>query len=155
MNDSRKDLSMRCPITAQLVGDQLPGWSFLMLQHLTKEARSGSTISTFGNQNIDYVSILIDSSPQIEVLISDFDEELIYMPDVAESPLLPPQIASTGRPELQTPISNCLVRNDDASLSKQAGVFQCFLPTPSFHCSYMVSGRLLSLATPRPSPLDG
>ena len=90
-----------------------------MLQHLTKEARSGSTISTFGNQNIDYVSILIDSSPQIEVLTSDFDEELIYMPDVAESPLLPPQIASIGRPELQTPISNCLVRNDDASLSKQ------------------------------------
>ena len=83
-----------------------------MLQHLTKEARSGSTISTFGNQNIDYVSILIDSSRQIEVLTSDFDEELIYMPDVAELPLLPPQIASIGRPELQTPISNCLVRND-------------------------------------------
>ena len=119
MNDSRKDLSMRCPITAQLVGDQLPGWSFLMLQHLAKEAPSGSTISTFGNQNIDYVSILIHSSPQIEVLTSDFDEELIYMPDVAESPLLPPQIASIGRPELQTPISNCLVRNDDASLSKE------------------------------------
>ena len=37
----------------------------------------------------------------------------------AESPLLPPQIASIGRPELQTPISNCLVRNDDAALSKQ------------------------------------
>ena len=109
---------MRCPITAQLVDDQLPGWSFLMLQHLTKEARSRSTISTFGNQNIDYVSILIDSSPQIEVLSSDFDEELIYMPNVAESPLLPPQIASIGRPELQTPISNCLVR-DAASLSKQ------------------------------------
>ena len=89
-----------------------------MLQHRTKEARSGSTISTFGNQNIDYVSILIDSSPQIEVLTSDFDEELIYMPDVAESPLLSPQIASIGRPELQTPISNCLVR-DAASLRKQ------------------------------------
>ena len=71
---------MHCPITPQLVGDQLPGWSFLMLQHLTKEARSGSTIATFGNQTIDYVSILIDSSPQIEVLTSDFDEELIYMP---------------------------------------------------------------------------
>ena len=46
-------------------------------------------------------------------------KSIIYMPDVAESPLLPPQIASIGRPELQTPISNCLVRNDAASLSKQ------------------------------------
>ena len=90
-----------------------------MLQHLTKEARSSSTIATFGNQTIDYVSSLIDSSPQIEVLTSDFDEELIYMPDVAEWPLLLPQIASIGRTELQTPISNCLVRNDEASLSKQ------------------------------------
>ena len=119
MNDSSKDLSMRCPITPQLVGDQLPVWSFLMLQHLTKEARSGSTIATFGNKTIDYVSILIDSSPQIEVLTSDFDEELIYMPDVAEWPLLLPQIASIGRTELQTPISNCLVRNAEASLSQQ------------------------------------
>ena len=110
---------MHCPITPQLVGDQLPGWLSLMLQHLTKESRSGSTISTLANQNIDHVSILIDSSPQIEVLTSDFDEELIYMPDVAEWPLLLPQIASIGRTELQTPISNCLVRNDDASLSKQ------------------------------------
>ena len=110
---------MCSPITPQLVGDQLPWWLSLMLQHLTKEARSGSTISTFANQNIDHVSILIDGTPQIEVLTSDFDEELIYMPDVAEPPLLPPQIASIGWTELQTPIPNCLVRNTDASLSKQ------------------------------------
>ena len=119
MHNGRKDLLMRCLVTPQLVGDQLPGCLSLLFQDLTKEALSGSAISPLGDQNIDYVSILIDSSPQIEVLTSDFDEELIHMPDVAESPLLPPQIASIGRPELQTPISNCLVRNDDASLSKQ------------------------------------
>ena len=110
---------MCSPITPQLVGDQLPGWLSLMLQHLTKESRSGSTISTLANQNIDYASILIDGTLQIEMLTSDFDEELIYMPDVAEPPLFAPQIASIGRTELQTPISNCLVRNTDASLSKQ------------------------------------
>ena len=37
----------------------------------------------------------------------------------------------------------------------QAGVFHCFLPTPSFRCYYTVLGRLLSLATPTASPLDG
>ena len=36
----------------------------------------------------------------------------------------------------------------ELSLEKQAGVFHGFLSTPSSHCSYMVSGRLLSLATP-------
>ena len=110
---------MGSPITPQLVGDPLPGWSFLMLQHLTKESRSGSTISTLANQNIDSISIRIDGTPQREMLTSDFDAELIYVPDVAEPPLLAPQIASIGRTELQTPISNCLVRNTAASLSKQ------------------------------------
>jgi len=105
-------------ITPQLVGDQLPGCLSLMLQHFTKEARSGSTISTWGDQNIDHVSILIDRSPQIEVLPSDSNEEFIDVPDVAESSLFPTQSSGVGRTELQTPIPNCLARNNDASLSK-------------------------------------
>ena len=40
-------------------------------------------------------------------------------------------------------------------LSRQAGVFHGFLPIPFFRCSYTVLGRLLSLATPTVSPLDG
>ena len=40
-------------------------------------------------------------------------------------------------------------------MRKQPGVFHGFLPTPSFRCSYTVLGRLLSLATPTVSPLDG
>ena len=77
-------------LTPKLVGDQLPGCLSLMFQHLTKEALSGSTISTLGDHNIDHVSILIDGSPQIEVLTLDGDEEFIDVPDVAEPPLLPP-----------------------------------------------------------------
>ena len=118
MNNSRKDLPMRCTITPQFVGDQLAGCLFLMFQHLTKESRSRSTISALGNQNVDHVSILIDGAPQKEVLTSDSDEEFIDVPDVTEPSLLPPQISSIGRTELQTPIPNCLVRNNDASLSQ-------------------------------------
>ena len=40
-------------------------------------------------------------------------------------------------------------------LLQQADVFHGFLPTLSFRCSCTVLGRLLSLATPTPSPLDG
>ncbi len=40
-------------------------------------------------------------------------------------------------------------------LLQQPGVFHGFLPTLSFRCSYTVLGRLLLLATPTPSPLDG
>ncbi len=119
MLNGRKDLPMCCSITPQLVGDQLPGCLPLMLQHLTKEARSRSTISTLGDQNINHVSILIDGSPQIEVLSSDSDEEFIDVPDVTEPSLLPPQISSIGRTELPTPIPKCFVRNTDASFCKQ------------------------------------
>ena len=39
-------------------------------------------------------------------------------------------------------------------MRKQAAVFHGFPPTLSFRCSYTVLGRLLSLATPTPSPLE-
>ncbi len=62
-----------------------------MFQGPAKEAFSGSTISTLGDQNIDHVSILIDCSPQIAALTTDGDEEFIDVPDVAESALFPTQ----------------------------------------------------------------
>ncbi len=119
MYNGRKDLPMCSRITPKFVGDQLPGRLSLMFQGPTKEAFRGSTISTLGNQNIDHISILIDCPPKIEALILDGDEEFIDVPGVAEPPLLPPQISSIGRTELQTPIPNSLVRNKDPSLCKQ------------------------------------
>lgn len=87
MDHRREDVPMCSRITPKLVGDQLPGCLSLMFQGPTKEAFSGSTISTLGNQNIDHVSILIDGSPQIEALTLDGDEGFIDVPDVAESSL--------------------------------------------------------------------
>ena len=63
MDNIREDLPMGSRITPKLFGDQLPGYLSLMFQGPTKEALSGSAISTLGNQNIDHVPILIDCSP--------------------------------------------------------------------------------------------
>ena len=82
-----------------VVGDQLPGCLPLLFQDLTKEALSGSAISPLGDQNIDHVSILIDNSPQVVMLTSDFDDEFIDVPDVAESSLFPTQFAGIVRAE--------------------------------------------------------
>ena len=119
MHNGSKDLPMCNPITPQLVSDQLPGWSFLMLQHLTKETRCCSTVSTLRNENIDYVSILIDSSPQIEVLTSDFDEEFIDMPNVAESTLFLPQFAGIVQDQTSNTHTELPRKKQGASLSKQ------------------------------------
>jgi len=119
MDNGRKDLPMCSRITPKLVGDQLPGCLSLMFQGPTKEAFSGSTISTLGNQNIDHVSILIDGPPKIEALTLDGDEEFIDVPDVAEPPLLPPQISRVERSEFLTPVSDRFVGDKDSSLCKQ------------------------------------
>ncbi len=87
-----------------------------MFQHLTKEALSGSTISTLGNHHIDHVSILIDGSPQIEALTLEGDKEFIDVPDVAESSLFPTQSSGVGRSEFLTPLSDRFVGDKDSSL---------------------------------------
>ena len=43
-------------------------------------------------------------------------------------------------------------RDVEDLLAEQVGGFHGFPPTPSSHCSYTVSGRLLSLATPTAQP---
>jgi len=106
-------------ITPKLVGDQLPGCLSLMFQGPTKEALSGSAISTLGNQNIDHVSILIDGTPKIEALTLDGDEEFIDVPDVAESSLFPTESSGVRRSEFLTPVSDRFVGDKDSSLREQ------------------------------------
>ncbi len=119
MDHRREDVPMCSQITLKLVGDQLPGCLSLMFQGPTKEALSGSTISTLGNQNIDHVSILIDGSPQIAALTLDGDEEFIDVPDVAESSLFPTQSSGVGRSEFLTPVSDRFIGDKDSSLREQ------------------------------------
>jgi len=119
MDHGGEDLSMCSRITPKLIGDQLPGYLSLMFQSPTEEALSRSANSTLGDQNIDHVSILIDGPPMIEALALDGDEEFIDVPDVAEPSLFSPQSSSIGRTELLTPISDRLVRHNDAPLSEQ------------------------------------
>ena len=58
-------------------------------------------------------------------------------------------------PKGESAESLALMRRIDELFLKQVGVFHGFLPTPSSRFSYTISGRLLSLATPTASPLDG
>jgi len=119
MDHGREDVPMCSQITPKLVDNQLPGCLSLMFQGSTKEAFSGSTISTLGNQNIDHVSILIDGPPKIEALSLEGDEEFIDVPDVAESSPFPTQSSGVGRSEFLTPVSDRFIGDKDSSLCKQ------------------------------------
>ena len=56
-----------------------------MFQHLTKEAFGGSTISTSRDENVNYISTLINCPPQVMSLAADRDEEFVNVPGVAQS----------------------------------------------------------------------
>jgi hypothetical protein len=71
------------------------------------------------NQDIDHVSILVHSPPEIVPLSLDVHEELVQVPDVSQPSLPAPEISGVVWTELPTPLPDRLVRDDDSSLRQQ------------------------------------
>jgi len=110
---------MSCRIGPELVGDESPRWFALVFQGVAEEALSGSMISPFGDQDIDYVPILIHRPPQVATLALDGYEYFIDVPDVTQTTLLPAQGSSVRSAELETPVSNGFVGDSDTTFSEQ------------------------------------
>jgi hypothetical protein len=91
----------------------------LVFQHLVKEALGGSAVSPARKQDIEYVTVLIDRSPEIVALAADRDEQLVHMPDVTEPTLSPPQSTSIYWSKLPAPGSNRFVGHRDAALGEK------------------------------------
>ena len=100
---------MRRCIALELVRDKLPRRFALSLQHFAKESFSSSLVPTFGHQNIQDITVLINRSPQVELLSLNLHEQLIDVPDVAQTALLLSDRAGVAWPELQTPEADALV----------------------------------------------
>ena len=76
-------------IALELVRDELPRGSSLSLQHLAKEPVSGSLVASLRNEEIQNITVLINGTPEVDLLPVDLQEQLIHVPDVAQSaPLL-------------------------------------------------------------------
>ena len=106
-------------ITPELVGYQFP-WGFtLTLQHFPKEPFSSSLVPLFGHQDVESVAVLIDSTPEIELLSLNLHEDFIDVPSIAQSALLSSDRPGKLRPKLQAPEPNCLVRDADTTLGKE------------------------------------
>jgi hypothetical protein len=119
MLDRGEDLAMSGRIAPELISDQLPRQRALSLQHLAKEPLSSSFVSSLRHQYVENITVLIHCSPEIHLLSLDLDEDLIDVPDVAQSTLLPSQRPSVLRSELPTPEADGFVRNDDATFGQQ------------------------------------
>ena len=114
-----KDLLVSGGIALEFICDQLPRRLALSLQHFAKEPLSSSLVSAFRNEDVEDITVLINCSPKVVLLTLDLHEDLIDMPDVAQSAPFPSDCACVTRPELRTPGADSLVGDDDAALGQQ------------------------------------
>ncbi len=71
------------------------------------------------NQDVDHVSILVHSPPEVMPLPLDVHEEFVQVPDISQPSLPAPQSAGVFGSELPTPLPDGLVGDDDASLRQE------------------------------------
>jgi len=65
------------------------------------------------DQNVEYISVLVDRTPKIVLLAADADEHLVHVPFVAGLwPSLPQRIGEDPA-KAQAPLADALVADDD------------------------------------------
>ena len=106
-------------ITPELVGNESPRNVTLNLQHFAKEPFSSPHVPTTRHQDIQDVAVLIDSTPEIELLSLNLHEDFIDVPSIAQFALLSSDRLGIFRPKLQAPEPNCLVGDRDATLGEE------------------------------------
>ncbi len=97
----------------------MPGCTALTLQQFAKEVFGRTSIAARLNENVDHVAVLVYGALEILPASLDIDEEFIEMPDIAQPTLSSPECSGVFRTELQAPLSNGLVGNDDPTLAHQ------------------------------------
>jgi hypothetical protein len=70
------------------------------------------------NQDVDHISILIHSPPEVMALFLDGHEELVQVPNVSQSSLPTPKSSGVAWAKLQTPLPDGFIRDYDSSLSE-------------------------------------
>ncbi len=110
---------MRRRIALELIRDELPRRFSLALQNLGEEPLGSLLVPPSSDQNVQNITVLINGRPEVNLLPVDLQEQLIYVPDVAQSALLLSDRAGVSWPELETPEADCLVGDDDPSFGQQ------------------------------------
>ncbi len=69
-------------------------------------------------KDIQHITILIDRSPKIIMLAVYRNENLIHIPCITKAPLPVPDFICVSLTELQAPLANSLIGDNDAPSSK-------------------------------------
>ena len=80
---------------------------------------SGGMVAASPYQDVEYIAVLIDRPPQVMTLAVDGDEDFVEEPRIAWPFLAAAQGSSVGAPELETPLPDRLVTDDDATFGEE------------------------------------
>jgi len=105
MGQRRRDLTQRCLVTSEFIGDNFPRHRCLAFKQFSEETQRCSFISVALHQDVDDVAILIDGSPQVLTFTSHRQKYLIQVPDIAQSALTFAKRFAVFQRKFQTPTS--------------------------------------------------
>ena len=89
------------------------------LQQALEETLRRARIAAALHQDIEYDPVLVNGAPQEVQLARDPNEHFIEVPFVAWPGSPPPHLVGEACAELQTPLPDALVRDNDTSFSQQ------------------------------------
>jgi hypothetical protein len=113
MLDARQDLALGGGVALELVCHDHTRNVSQALQQLAKESLGCGRAAPALDQDVEDISVLVDRTPKIVLLVADADEHLIHVPLIAGSgPSLPEHIGEDPA-KAQAPLANALVADDD------------------------------------------
>ncbi len=83
MKNRRHDGALGGRIAAKLIGDQSPWLGALTLQQPTEEAFRCGAVATRLEQDIDYLAVLVDCTPEIVSATTAADKHFVQVPGIA------------------------------------------------------------------------
>ena len=99
VSDRRHDIFSGSAIASELVSYHASWRVTLAFHELAEKPFSCAFVTPFLNKNIDDITVLIDSTPEIVTYAIDCDENLIQEPQITQAPLPLAKFSSVLRAE--------------------------------------------------------
>src|SRR6202034_2685747 len=115
MLDARHDLPLGSGVAFQLIGDQHPRRSPLLLQKLAEQAFGGLLVAPALDEDIENKAFLVNGAPEPMLLAGDGDDDLVKVPFVAAARRSPTDAVGEFATEFQAPLPDRLVCDRDAA----------------------------------------
>jgi hypothetical protein len=106
-------------VASQFVGHYLPGFTTMCFQYTSEESLSCFAVTSTFQKDIDDLSILIDSSPQVVLYTANLHKDFIDEKGIAETLMPTLQSPRILGAKLVTPQTNRFITYDNAAHSQQ------------------------------------